>query len=696
MSRTVEGERRVGEAAGVDTTLLRGLAGPEFRRGNLLRDERDSNEEPSTVERWLRDQQGWWPPRRVSRRAVTAWGAQVDHAVQDLRDRDDLALRQAFQLAMESLKRTPLADGPAARLQACIGEASRRHLGLWPHPVQFMAARILMSGRLAEMQTGEGKTLVAALAATALAGSGAQVHVISTNDYLARRDCEEMGPLFAAFGLGSACVVEGMDRPERCAAYRQPICYVSGKELVFDDLKDRLAGHGRVAAGVARLQALWRAPAGTSAGEAASLQCNEPDDGPVIPALHFALVDEADSVLIDEARTPMILSRQAEGPYPPALLNWAIEQARCLRAGSDYRIDLQRRQVELLATALDACQPMPQEVGAVWRSPLWRGLVLRQALSALHLFRLDQHYILQEGKVQIVDESTGRVMADRSWEQGLHQLIEVKEGLALSASRETLARMTFQRFFRRYYLLAGLTGTAAEAHREFWTVYRLVIARLPPHRPNRRRRLPDLCASAPMQKWLAVAQEAGRAAAQGQPVLIGTRSVEASEQVSAVLTCQGLPHVVLNARQDSDEAHIVAAAGQSGRITVATNMAGRGTDIRLSASAREAGGLHVILTEYHESPRVDRQLFGRSGRQGDPGSVRAVACVTDAIFAEHARGWGRLLAWSRPVWLRRPVLRAVLCLAQSRAERQARRVRLQTLEQDRRLQSLIGFAGERG
>ncbi|HMX09908.1 MAG TPA: hypothetical protein PKE61_03270 [Burkholderiaceae bacterium] len=679
-----------------DTTLLRALAGADFRRGDRLRDERDGDEEPSATERWLRDQVGWWPPRRVSRRAVQAWGRQVSGAVNDLQGCNDAALAEAFRHAVEVLERTPLADAPIARLQACIGEAARRHLGLWPHPVQFMAARSLMTGRLAEMQTGEGKTLVAAMAAAALAGSGAYVHVVSTNDYLAHRDSEEMTPLFAALGLGCSCVIEGMERPERRQAYRQPICYVSGKELVFDDLKDRLEGHGRVAAGVAHLEALWRAPERIQVGQAPVRGAWSEADGPVIPALHYALVDEADSVLIDEARTPMILSRQADGPYPAALIHWAIEEARCLEAGRDYRLDVSHRQVELLAGALNACQALPPEVGAVWRSPLWRSLLLRQALSALHLYRLDQHYIVQEGKVQIVDESTGRVMADRSWEQGLHQLIEAKEGLALSASRETLARMTFQRFFRRYYLLAGLTGTAAEAHREFWTVYRLAIVRLPPNRPNRRQRLPNLCCADETEKWQRVAEQARQAAQRGQPVLIGTRSVEASERIADVLGRLGLHHVVLNARQDGEEAAIVASAGQAGRITVATNMAGRGTDIRLSAAAREAGGLHVILTEFHESPRVDRQLFGRSGRQGDPGTVRAIVSLQDALFREHVQAWIGLVRWSNFAGLQRVLLRGILPLAQARAERQARRARLQTLEQDRRLQALIGFAGARG
>jgi preprotein translocase subunit SecA len=318
--------------------------------------------------------------------------------------------------------------------------------------------------------------------------------------------------------------------------------------------------------------------------------------------------------------------------------------------------------------------------------------LLRQALTAIHLFLKDQHYILAEDKVQIVDESTGRVMPDRSWEQGLHQLIEVKEGVEITQGRETMARMTFQRFFRRYFLLAGLTGTGAEASRELWSVYRLKVRRIPPNRVNQRVRLPDRCMAGGAEKWRIVAEDACAAAARGQPVLVGTRSVEASEQIGAEFARRGVEHVVLNARQDASEAEIVGQAGQPGRITVATNMAGRGTDIKLKAEARAAGGLHVILSEFHESPRVDRQLFGRSGRQGEIGSVCAVICAEDTLFASLPAWWRRAMGW-RAGGLQRRVVRLAVRWSQSLAERRAYKGRMQTLRQDRELNRLIGFAG---
>ena len=677
-----------------DASFARLRAGAGFRRADTVRDER-AVEPVRPIEDFLGGLVGWLPPLRESaaaierlKRAVEAAAQTVDQAVDQVANqvanqaaspRGDATLRACFlrtvrQLDAKNLRRD---FEHLPTLLACVGLACERRLGLRPHAVQLAGARALLSGELAEMQTGEGKTLVAAMAATVMAATGARVHVISTNDYLARRDSEEMATLFGFFGLSVGCIQGGMAEGERRTAYAHPICYASGKEVVFDYLKDRLAGHGTVPARVARLHGLVQPDASPRL--------------PLIPALHFAIVDEADSVMIDEARTPMILSREAPPLFDPILLDWALDAARRLEAGRHCRIGA-GREMELRPPALAAAAAPPLGLPASWRSPSWREQLLRQALTALHLFHRDQHYILSEGKVQIVDESTGRVMPDRSWEHGLHQLIETKEGLSQSPGRETLARMTYQRFFRRYYLLAGLTGTAAEASRELWAVYRLRVRRIPPNRPLQRRRLADCCWPTVKVKWAMVADVAVAVAARGQPVLIGTRSVQASEQISAELTLRGVDHVVLNARQDAQEADIVAQAGAAGRITVATNMAGRGTDVRLDASALAAGGLHVILTEFHESRRVDRQLFGRSGRQGEPGSVQAIVSADDPLFERQPAGLRR---WAASAALASgSALRWLVRRAQADAEQRAYRTRIQTSRHDRELHRLIGFAGK--
>ena len=427
-----------------------------------------------------------------------------------------------------------------------------------------------------------------------------------------------------------------MEPIDRQAAYRHDICYVAGKELVFDYLKDRLAGHGTLPARVTRLRRLWLGASGRLGAS------NVAADEPIVPALHFAIVDEADSVLIDEARTPMILSRETPGIYAAELLQWAVESAQRLERDVDFRIGAQR-DLELLPGALDRCDALPDGVRGAWRSTPWRELMLRQALCAIHLFLRDQHYILVEGKVQIVDESTGRVMADRSWEQGLQQMIETKEGLAATMGRETMARMTFQRFFRRYFLLAGLTGTAAEASRELWSVYRLRVRKVPPNRPSRRARLRSQCAATSTAKWRAVADDACAARARGQPVLVGTRSVEASEQVAAEFVRRGVDHVV---------AQCAAGRGRS-----ADRQPGR----RDRAHHRR---------DQHGRPRHRHQALAR-GARGRRTARRAdrvprvAARRSPAVRAQRPAGRGRLGARDRQ--RRRRPLRASTALAAAHA-----------------------------
>jgi len=324
-----------------------------------------------------------------------------------------------------------------------------------------------------------------------------------------------------------------------------------------------------------------------------------------------------------------------------------------------------------------------------------RDEAVQQALCALHLYTLDQHYVVVEGKVQIVDESTGRAMPDRAWERGLHQMIEVKEGLELTGTRETMARITYQRLFRRYLRLAGMSGTATEVAAEIGRTYGLPVVQVPLHRPSQRVVLPTRCLPDAAAKWQAVADRVAHVAQrEGRPVLIGTRTVKASEEISAVLASRGIDHVVLNARQDQAEAEIVARAGRAGRITVATNMAGRGTDIVLGHAVGERGGLHVVLTEFHESRRIDRQLIGRSARQGDPGSAEALVAVDDELFVAQAPGLARWVArvgadgtlGRLGVWLLRRV-------AQARAEQRNRSSREHSLEQDRRIARVLAFSG---
>jgi preprotein translocase subunit SecA len=565
---------------------------------------------------------------------------------------------------------------------ALVREVAGRTIGMRHYESQLMAGWALLQGNLVEMETGEGKTCAATLAAATVALAGYPVHVITVNDYLAARDAEQMGPLFRFFGLSVGMVVQGQTREARRDSYACSVAYCTNKELAFDYLRDRVA----LAQRGSSLQ-LSRERLGGQARR---------NDDLVLRGLYFGIVDEADSIFIDEARTPLILSATAESGEAEEQCARALGIAAELKPGEDYSTELVERKISLTEAGRTRLDDMVEEMAGVWTSSRAREELVTQALSALILFSRDQHYVVSEGKVQIVDESTGRVMPDRSWEGGLHQMIEAKEKCELTLPRETLARLTYQRLFRRYIRLAGMTGTANEVAREIRSVYGLDVVRIPLHRPSRRvYREPRVCRNR-AEKWEAVAEAVTRSTVEaGRPVLIGTRSVKASEEISAVLARRGIEHALLNAKQDKLEAEVVAGAGQMSKVTVATNMAGRGTDIRLGPGVAERGGLHVILTEYHESRRIDRQFFGRCARQGDPGTCEAIVSLDDELYSVYAPTETMLIARAaaRVARMSGILNRTLRGLAQFRAERHAAYIRIQNLSQDRRLERVLAFSG---
>ncbi len=602
---------------------------------------------------------------------------------------DDDQLRQRAGLLRHQMRRTQFAAEVTAPFFALVREAAGRVLGQRHYDTQVHAGWLLLQGGLVEMATGEGKTFAATLPACAAALVGLPVHVVTVNDYLATRDAEAMAPLYAFFGLRCAAIVHGLTRPQRRAVYAGHISYCSNKELTFDYLRDRTALGDR-ASPLHRAMA----PAATAAAG---------DTGTVLRGLAFAIVDEADSVFIDEARTPLILSATVPGAERSPLARWALDLAAGLQHGADFEVDRALMRVRLTEAARGRIDVLfdgdgPDTNHGLPPAATRRGAseALTQALAALWLYHRDQQYVVADGKVQIVDESTGRVMADRAWERGLHQMIEAKEGLELSGERVTLARITYQRFFRRYLRLSGMTGTATEVAAEIGRVYGLRAWAVPLHRPSQAQRARPRCLADGPARWAAVVERV-RAVAQrdGRPVLIGTRTVQASEQLSARLAAAGIAHVVLNAKHDRDEAAIIARAGAPGAVTVATNMAGRGTDIELGPGVAERGGLHVILTEYHESARIDRQLFGRAARQGDPGSGEAIVAVDDELFRVRAPLLAALAA--RALALRGAVPGPLLWLlrqaAQASAEASHRGARKSSLQHDRRLARTLSFAG---
>jgi preprotein translocase subunit SecA len=475
-------------------------------------------------------------------------------------------------------------------------------------------------------------------------------------------------------------VISGQRPDDRRAAYACDVTYCTDKELAFDYLRDRLAAgqHGnRAQRHIERL---------AQQGSARRL---------TMRGLFYAIVDEADSVLVDGARTPLVIANRGEQSAQRATLEAALHVARSFAHGVHFSLNPRERRVELLPAGQAKLATSGENFQAAVRGPRRGEALVAQALAALHVYERDKHYLVRDDRVQIIDESTGRILPGRSWEQGLHQMIEAKEGCTITDEQSAIARITYQRFFRRYLRLAGMTGTAREVSGELWSVYRLPVVRVPTSRPLARRDLGTHVVANAREKWRAIAERTRALHAEGRPVLIGTRSVEASEQLSAVLNASGLAHDLLNARQDGHEAQIIARAGERGRITVATNMAGRGTDVRLGAGVADVGGLHVIATELHEASRIDRQLHGRCGRQGDPGSFETLVALDDDLVRSFMGTAGRICVRILTRTGARRLNRIPLRWAQARAERYYASVRRELRETDDRLQDALAFAGRR-
>lgn len=588
----------------------------------------------------------------------------TDH---QLRDR-----LQAFRT--EFRRRDDVAPTILLPALAAVREAAFRTLGLHPFPVQLVGALVLRHGALAEMATGEGKTLTAGLAAVLTGWGGRPLHIITANDYLVERDSAWLQPLYKFCGLRAGHVTSALDPQARRLGYAADITYTTSKEIVADFLRDRL-----------RLGLLENPRKRLLHGLIQPALFNRPDV--VMRGLHTAIVDEADSLLIDEAVTPLIIS----APQPNELLVQACRSAQDLAAelqpGVDYLPQPRFREVELLEPGKLKLAELSHRLPGIFQSLGRRQELIQQALVAREFFLNGRQYVLLDGKVVIVDEFTGRIMPNRSWRAGLHQAVEAKEGLHVSEPTETLARLSFQRFFRFFKKLSGMTGTAREAASELWQVYGLPVIPIPTHKPCQRVQLPDRIFAYSDEKWSAIEEEIVRIHPSNRPILVGTRSVHASEQLATRLEKRGLPFRVLNAVRHLEEAQVIAEAGQPGRITLATNMAGRGTDIRLGQGVAERGGLHVIASERHESARIDRQLFGRSARQGDPGSAQAFVSAEDDLLIRHL-----------PSSLRRnltpgnPLSPQLIRFAQWRAERFAFEQRKNVLKTDTWMDDALSFA----
>lgn len=566
---------------------------------------------------------------------------------------------------------------------AGIREAADRKLGLRPFPVQIMGALALHRGYLAEMATGEGKTLTAGLAAILAGWTKHPCHVVTVNDYLVQRDAEWLGPLYHFCGVRVGFVTANSPAPERLKNYGCDVTYVTSKELLADFLRDRLV-LGRMQNPTRRLIRRMLAPQ------------PEAPDGMVLRGLHTTIVDEADSVLIDEAVTPLIIAAAHENQSLREAARLAQELIGVLKPEADYHSNPRYKEIELTKAGLQKLVEQASHLPGLWRGHDRRLELVIQALVAREFFHRDQQYIIEGGKVVIVDEFTGRPMPQRSWREGMHQAVEAKEGLAVSDPTETIARLSFQRFFKCFHKLSGMTGTAREAAGELWQVYGLATIAIPSNRPCIRQQWPDRFFLDEKGKWEAIVAEIEKLHATGRPILVGTRNVLASERLGRWLVERGLEVKILNATRLAEEAGTVALAGEQGRITIATNMAGRGTDIKLGRGVAALRGLHVIASEWHESGRVDRQLFGRAARQGDPGSAQAFVSADDELLRKFLPKPGKKIlteAWRRNLPAKERIAKSAFRLAQNKAQTLAFKQRRSVLRSDLWLDQALSFAG---
>jgi preprotein translocase subunit SecA len=514
-------------------------------------------------------------------------------------------------------------NGLLVETYALVREAAKRTIGQRHFDVQLVGGMAIHQRSIAEMETGEGKTLVATLPATLNAWQGKGVHIVTVNDYLAHRDAEWMGPIYRLLGLTVGCIQTGQTDAVRRAAYACDVTYGTSKEFGFDFLRDELKRlHlGGDAARKTFEQAFL--------GRGAHLEA----EMPVQRTHHYAIVDEADSILIDEARTPLIIGANNQPTQEEAAAYYgADELAATLVRAKDFKYDPAERKAELNATGRRKVQAVAGHSSFITLTVDGLYEYVERALRAQIAYLKDRDYVVVNGEVVIVDEFTGRMMPGRQWQDGLHQAIQAKERLEVTLETITAARVTVQDFFKRYKKLSGMTGTASSDARELRRVYKVGVFRVPTNRSGRRVWVRDRVFSTEAEKFQAVANQIVEWHSRDVPVLVGTRSIEKSERLSALLNAAGIEHQVLNAKNHEIEAQIVAQAGQPGRVTVATNMAGRGTDIKLGDSVAALGGLHVIGTERHEARRIDRQLAGRCARQGDPGFCRFFVSVEDEII----------------------------------------------------------------
>lgn len=567
------------------------------------------------------------------------------------------------------------------KLQALmlVAQLACRHMGQRPSFPQLLAAISMSEGYLIQLAPGEGKTLAVAMAAVLQAWTGRPLHIVTANDYLAARDAELMQPLFTASGVTVGAITDSTPPHELSSCYRQAIVYATAKQFLADFLRDDLLLSG--ARDPVRRR-LWH------------LNNQQAEKQPVMRGLYAVIIDEADGILIDEATTPLII---ASPEKDKANMLQAIRQARDLvddmKLNADYTLYAKGGgSVHFTESGKQKIEYLAQSFSSYWQVPTRREEIFTLAIMAREVFQLDRHYIIQEGAVVIVDESTGRSMPGRSWSHGIHQSIEARVGVELTPLTKISARMTFQEFFRHYHQLSGASGTLHGLDLELWKTFGLHILRIPPRTQSQLGILPKRCFMTRDDKLTGFIERILDLHLKGLPVLVGTRRILDSEEIADRLRDEGMSCTVLNAKAHEYEAQVVAMAGEPGRITVATNMAGRGTDIKIAPAVEAAGGLQVLMFEAHESPRIDWQLFGRAGRQGARGSAQAFVSLQEELITKYTPAWFKPLARLIPDQRTRSKIAVTQWLAQKAASSLTRRQRSHLAFVQKQLREQLGFS----
>jgi len=627
--------------------------------------------------------------RNFDQAAIGKWkviAGRIENLGSGLTSISDVELhKKSLALRYQALSGQPL-DELIVEAYALVRESARRTIGMQHYPVQLLGGIAMHFGSIAVMQTGEGKTLTATLPMYLASLTECGAHLTTANDYLAARDAELMRPVYMALGVSLGVVESDTSRPDRQAAYASDITYSTAKEIGFDFLRDRLFHRSMREGNAGLIQSMVSEKATDSAFK------------PVQRDPEFMLVDEADSILIDEARTPLIVASVPDqlALAKMDLYRWTAERATEFELDLDFESDPKTNQIQLTAAGRRKVRRLPQPELLKQTPVIDIYDQLEQAIFVERNYKRDRHYVIRDNEVVIVDEFTGRLAEGRKWRSGLHQAIEAREKLEISVETGEAARITIQDLFLRYPRVAGMTGTAANSAPELRKIYDLKVVNVPTNRPPKRVQLPDQVYGMEEQKWLAIADEVETMNVAGRPVLVGTRSIDKSEILSKILTERKIIHDVLNARHLSREAEIVAGAGEVARVTVATNMAGRGTDIKISPAALELGGLHVICSELHESARIDRQLIGRCGRQGDPGTYRQFLSLEDDILAN---GLGqqraeKLLAYQKETSQSLHRFANLFRIAQAKIERKHFQARKMLLHQEKGRQEMQREMGQ--